>query len=63
FQRMHREDEYPGTGIGLAIVKKSLERTGGRICVDSEPGNGSRFVVELPAATPAADTSDFRHAA
>ena len=57
FHRMHRADEYPGTGIGLAIVKKSIERTGGRICVDSEPGKGSRFGVELPLGTPAPGTS------
>lgn len=50
FQRMHRADEYPGTGIGLALVKKSLERTGGRIHVESEPGKGSRFCVQLPLA-------------
>jgi len=50
FQRMHRVDEYPGTGIGLAIVQKSLERIGGRIRLDSEPGKGSRFCVELQLA-------------
>jgi PAS domain S-box-containing protein len=50
FQRMHRPDEYPGTGIGLTLVKKSLERTGGRIQLESEPGKGSRFCVQLPLA-------------
>jgi PAS domain S-box-containing protein len=50
FQRLHRPDEYPGTGIGLALVKKSLERTGGHITLESEPGKGSRFCVELPLA-------------
>jgi PAS domain S-box-containing protein len=53
FQRMHRADEYPGTGIGLAIVRKSLDRIGGQVCLDSEPGKGSRFCVQLPLATPA----------
>jgi signal transduction histidine kinase len=48
FQRMHRENEYTGTGIGLTIVKKAVERMGGQISLDSEPGKGSRFCVELP---------------
>jgi PAS domain S-box-containing protein len=49
FQRLHDSDAYPGTGIGLAIVRKGAERMGGRAGVDSEPGQGSRFWVELPA--------------
>jgi hypothetical protein len=52
FQRLHRVDEYPGTGIGLALVKKSLERTRGQITLESEPGKGSRFCVQLPLAVP-----------
>jgi len=51
FKRLHRADEYPGTGIGLAIVRKTLERMGGQVCLDSEPGKGSRFVVELRRCT------------
>lgn len=50
FQRRHRESEYPGTGIGLAIVKKAVERMGGSVGVESEPGKGSNFWVELPTA-------------
>ena len=51
FERLHRAIEYPGTGIGLAIVRKAMERMGGSSGVVSEPGRGSRFWIELPRAS------------
>jgi signal transduction histidine kinase len=50
FQRLSKE--YEGTGIGLALVKKVVERMGGTVGVESEPGRGSRFWIELKAADP-----------
>jgi signal transduction histidine kinase len=50
FERLHGIESYPGTGIGLAIVRKGLERMGGHAGVESQAGEGSRFWIDLPKA-------------
>ena len=52
FERLHPAHMYPGTGIGLALVRKGIERLSGELGVDSTPAQGSRFWFELPAASP-----------
>ena len=51
FQRLHRSEDYPGTGIGLAIVRKAMERMNGRVWAESAPGSGATFYLEIPNHT------------
>ena len=59
FTRLHGVSEYPGSGIGLAICKRVIERFGGEICLESEVGKGTAFLFKLPDAEPNAQYKIF----
>ncbi len=63
FERLNPAEDYPGTGIGLAIVRKGVERMGGRVGVESQRGGGSKFWIELSQVEAVDDRERHSHSA
>jgi len=59
FQRLHRAEDYPGTGVGLAIVQKAVARMGGRVWAESTSGQGATFFIEIPKNAEATDKGEI----
>ena len=63
FQRLHGRDQYAGTGLGLAVCRKIVERHNGTITAKSKPGQGAKFIVTLPSKLPEGESTEWNYTA